>query len=256
MTDALPRVVAYVDASVDGKVTLTPDQILMHDPSGPTWQHLFPEAPDNRRTDLMQLVDAVHAIAVLEGSGSLVHESTEPAPLPEFDHSFNPHEDFLPPEIAQRPSPPYRWFTVADGRGRIRWTQDQPNWNVLVLAAESTPPEYLGYLRRERICYLLAGATRVDLRSALTKMRHHLGISCVVSNAGGGLNGALLRARLLDEIWVTIAPALVGGSSTPTVMDGTPLSIGEAPTPLQLASIHSDKSGVVQLHYTVIGERP
>lgn len=256
MPDKRPRVVVYVDASADGKVTLSREQILMEEPSGRMWRGLFPQPPGNPRMDLMQLVDAVNATAVLEGSGSLVNTAAEPAPLSAFDYSFDPLEDFLPPEVTQRPSPPYRWFTMVDGRGRIRWTQDQPNWNVLVLAAESTPPEYLSYLRREKICYLIAGAERVDLRISLMKMRRHLGVDCVASNAGGGLNGALLRADLIDELWVSIAPALVGGLNTPSVMDGTPLAIGETPTRLHLVSLHNDSTGVVQLHYNLLRAKP
>jgi 2,5-diamino-6-(ribosylamino)-4(3H)-pyrimidinone 5'-phosphate reductase len=58
-----------------------------------------------------------------------------------------------------------------DGRGRAAWThQGDEETRLLVLASRSTPP-YLAYLRREGIPYFLAGASRVDLRSALAKIR-------------------------------------------------------------------------------------
>lgn len=77
--------------------------------------------------------------------------------------------------------------------GRIRWTEKHPGWDVLVLVCRSTPADYLGYLQRERICYLLASHDRVDLTGALAAMTTRLGVRCVLSTAGGGLNGALLR---------------------------------------------------------------
>lgn len=74
----------------------------------------------------------------------------------------------------------------------------------------------------------------------------------MLSTAGGGLQGALLRSGLIDELHVSIAPSLVGGLGTPTIMDGRPLQIGEAPTPLRLLSVHTDTAGIVRLHYAVI----
>jgi 2,5-diamino-6-(ribosylamino)-4(3H)-pyrimidinone 5'-phosphate reductase len=41
-----------------------------------------------------------------------------------------------------------------------------------------------------------------------------LGARCVVSHAGGDLNGALLRAGLVDELHVVTVPALVDGLGT------------------------------------------
>jgi hypothetical protein len=37
------------------------------------------------------------------------------------------------------------WFTVVDGRGRIRWTETQPGWDVLVLVCRATSADYLGF---------------------------------------------------------------------------------------------------------------
>lgn len=80
------------------------------------------------------------------------------------------------------------WFTVVDSRGRVRWTEKggSGGWDVLVLVARATPAAYLSYLRRERVSYLVAGVERVDLALALRRMRDRLGITCVVSKAGGG----------------------------------------------------------------------
>lgn len=251
-----PRVVMSVGASADGKVSLTRQQILMQQPSGRLWAEMAPPIADPLREDFLELVRREYGCsATLEGSGSLVVDGAEPPPLPAYeDDPAELYTDYLPSEITDQPSPPHMWFTAVDGRGRVRWTEDHPDWDVLVLVCRSTPADYLGYLRRERICYLVAGDDRVDLAGALAAMGSRLGIRCVLSTAGGGLNGALLRAGLIDELSLSVAPTLVGGLDTPSVLDGPSLAIGDRPTPLRLLSVHADAGGTVRLHYEVLRE--
>jgi len=245
--------VLSVGASVDGKVTLTRQQILMRQPSARLWADMAPPDTDLLREDFLELVRQQYGCtATLEGSGSLAADDAEP-PLPAFDgEPAQLYADFLPPEVTGQPSPPHMWFTAVDGRGRIRWTEKHPGWSVLVLVCRTTPAAYLGYLRQHRICYLLSGHDRVDLAKALSTMATKLGIRCVLSTAGGGLNGALLRAGLIDELSLTLYPALVGGLGTPSVLDGPPLAIGDCPTPLRLLSLHADTAGTVRLRYEVL----
>lgn len=250
-----PRVVMSVGSSVDGKVTLTRQQILMDEPSGRLWNSLSPAPADPLgEEDFLETVRRQYACnAVLEGSGSLVNEGVEPSPLaPYTDDPDELYTHHLPPDITAQRSPPHMWFTTVDGRGRVRWNEEHEDWDVLVLVCRSTPVDYLAYLRRERICYLVAGHDRVDLAEALAAMGSELGIRCVLSTAGGGLNGALLRADLIDELSVTIAPALVGGLGTPSMLDGPPLGPGEEATPLRLLAVHADTAGSVRLRYEVI----
>jgi riboflavin biosynthesis pyrimidine reductase len=198
--------------------------------------------------------------ATLEGSGSFVLDGTEPESLPavEGDPSLL-YEDFLPDAVVQRPG--HRgWFTAVDGRGRIRWAYKEwpdeawAGWHLLVLAAQRTPPEYLAYLRREDIPYLIAGDERVDLRRALEKMGDRLGVECVISTAGGRLNGALLRAGLVDEINVEFFPAVIGGRETPSLFDAPALQPDEWPTRLELISARVQDDGNVWLRYRVVQE--
>ncbi|MEV6286055.1 dihydrofolate reductase family protein [Kribbella sp. NPDC051770] len=248
-----PRVVVGVGASVDGKVALVRDALLMREPSTGIWAGMTVQVEDSVGTDVLQVVREKYGCdAILEGSGSLVAEGETPEELPAYDGEVGVlYEHFLPREVVERGLPSRMWFTVVDGRGRVRWTEKHEGWDALVLVSRATPVEYLAYLRREGICYLVAGDERVDLAQAIAAMGAELGVECLLSTAGGGLNGALLRADLIDGLYLTIAPALIGGLGTPSVMDGVPLALGEAPTRLRLLSVQHDSGGTVRLHYDV-----
>jgi riboflavin biosynthesis pyrimidine reductase len=98
----------------------------------------------------------------------------------------------------------------------------------------------------------------VDLRVALEKMGSRLGVTSLVSTAGGRLNGALLRADLIDEINVEFFPAAIGGRETPSLFDAPSLAPDEWPVRLELLSAQVQAGGRVWLRYGVIpgGEPP
>jgi riboflavin biosynthesis pyrimidine reductase len=253
-----PNVIVCQQASVDGRLAVSPGKLLLY--GDERWAAISGSSD----FDLFEWLRTTHgAQATLEGSGSFVREGDEPDPLPPVDgDAASLYDDFLPPDVVQRPG--HRgWFTAVDGRGRIRWMyKEYPDelwagWHALVLVAHHTPAEYLAYLRREQIPYLVAGQERVDLPLALQKMNSQLGVTSLLSTAGGRLNGALLRAGLLDEVNVEFLPALIGGRETPSLFDAPALAPDEWPTRLELLSAQIQagqiqSGGHVWLRYRVL----
>jgi|GEM_PF-6441392 len=88
----------------------------------------------------------------------------------------------------------------------------------------------------------------------MEKLKTLLGVECVVSTAGSRLNGALLRAGLVDEISLVFLPAVIGGDSTPTLFRSPDLGPDGWPTLLKLLSVKSEDKGRVYLHYQVLQE--
>lgn len=185
-----PRVVVSVGMSVDGRVALRRDGLLMDQEVRRLWDSMSPPSAGvlNAARE-SQLREMYCPQAYLEGSGSLVADSAGPLTglSTEFDGPVDVlYTDFLPQEILERPGHEM-WFTVVDSRGRVRWDTDGDygEWDALVLVARATPAEYLAYLRKERKCYLVVGEERVDLARALRRMQDRLGVTSVVSTAGG-----------------------------------------------------------------------
>jgi len=242
-----PRVVVSVVATADGRITLNRAERLLDEGVGRRWRTAWPPDVDDL---LAQRTTAIeqrhHPRVVLEGSGTFVADDDGSLDLPDTGTAA---EDLLVDFLPYR-SP--RWFAVVDGRGRVPWTYKQDGeTSLLVIVSANTPLPYLAHLRREQIPYLLAGAHRLDLEFALAKIRTRLGAECVVSEGGGGLNGALLRARLVDELHVITIPALVGGLGTPSIMDGPPLEPGSLPTLLRTVDVKVGAHGSIWTHYEV-----
>ncbi len=243
-----PRVIVSVTATADGRVTLSRMERLLDDGPNLRWKATWPPDVDDLLTRRAAAIEQRHhPTVVLEGSGTFVADDAGSLNLPDTTVPADVlWTDYLPDR-----SP--RWFAVVDARGRVAWThKGDEETSLLVIASRSTPLPYLAHLRQEGIPYLLAGARRVDLTSALAKMRTQLGTRCLVSEAGGGLNGALLRAGLIDELHIITVPALIGGLGTPSVMDGPPLGTGSFPEQLRTIDVQVGTHGTIWAHYEVV----
>lgn len=249
---ARPRVIVSVTATADGRVALNRAERLLTDGPRVRWQAAWPPDVSELLARRTAAIEQHHRPAVvIEGSGSFVPDDAGPLDLREAgEPAAVLRTDYLPFR-----SP--RWFAVVDSRGRVRWThKGDAETSLLVVVSRGTPLPYLAFLRRERIPYLVAGARRVDLAGALARIGTELGAQCVVSEAGGGLNGALLRAGLVDELHVITVPALTGGLGTPSIVDGPPLEVGSVPVRLRTIDVQVGAHGSIWAHYEVVGGRP
>lgn len=100
---------------------------------------------------------------------------------------------------------------------------------------------------------------KLDLRKAFKELREIYACASITIQSGGTFNGYLLREHLIDNIGLVMAPILVGGKETPTVIDGTSLTdinhlseIGE----LELTSMEALKKNYIHLKYRVLNSEP
>jgi len=148
------------------------------------------------------------------------------------------------------------YLVVVDSHGRIHnWDQirAQPFWRqVIVLCARLTPPSYREELARHGVACIVAGEGRVDLRRALEALSAEYGIRTLRVDSGGTLNGALLRAGLVDEVSLLIAPLLVGGESPQSIFVAPDVTSPEQAIPLRLVHFEQVGEGRLWLRYQVL----
>lgn len=81
-----------------------------------------------------------------------------------------------------------------------------------------------------------------------------LGVHELTVQSGGTLNAALVRAGLINYLSVVVAPVLVGGKDTPTLLDGDPVDGDDDLNllrPLQLIGVRQMEHSYLHLQYAV-----
>jgi 2,5-diamino-6-(ribosylamino)-4(3H)-pyrimidinone 5'-phosphate reductase len=234
------RVITHNVSSLDGRVGL-PGVLLLHGDA--RWSAIASESS----TDVWALHEPQ---VVLEGSNSFVAPDAPPAALPPAPAGVDLYTDYLPSHII---FPDRRFYAVVDSRGRVRWTRKvgEREEHLMILVSRATPSSYLAFLRNEEIPYLVAGGVRVDLPGVLERLAVRLGVTTVVATGGGLLNGALLRARLVDEVDIDFVAAIIGGAGAPILFDGPPLGTEEWPVRLVPIAIEQKAGGGIFVRYAV-----
>ena len=64
---------------------------------------------------------------------------------------------------------------------------------------------------------------KTDLRGALVRLKKEFGCDRLTVQSGGTVNGLFLREKLFDYVDLVVAPVLVGGRDTSTLIDGSSL---------------------------------
>jgi len=147
-------------------------------------------------------------------------------------------------------------LVVVDSRGRInnwRAIQQQPYWgDVVVLCSQATPEDYLYNLEADGMEFIQTAGESVDLRTALEALYERYAVKLVRVDSGGILNGALLRAGLVDEVSVLISPGLAGGQSPSSMFQAVDIASSQEIIPLRLIHCERLEGDHVWLKYEVV----
>ncbi len=221
-----PRVLLAMSSSVDGRISTGPGRNVTE------WSARWP----GRRAPaiIQERIQQWGADGVVSGSESVLVWSRHPVAVPAEADGYSPD---LP-------------YIVFDGRGRITWTQTR---GLVVVTCTHVTETYKNHLRDRGIETVFAGpGPHVDVSAALTAL-YDRGFRRLALNGGGTLNGAFLRAGLVDEAVVVWEPLLVGASSTPTLFDAPDLDAPDALLPLELVAASPGGGDTVVAHYRLRG---
>jgi len=225
-----PRVICHMMSSVDGRI-LTDG---------------WPQSAEGRRQ--YELVhDSYGADGWLCGRVTMeAHFAQGVRADAEIAHKYHgtPREDFVAPGDHES------FAFAVDTNGRLAWnTNDIDGDHVVTILAERVSDEYLAFLRERKVSYLLAGLRDVDLSVALEKIATRFGVRTLMLEGGGKINGGMLRAGLIDEVSVLVAPVADGRIGTPALFDVEGDDV--APHRLALESVERRADDVLWLRYRV-----
>lgn len=204
-----PYVICHMVTSIDGKVT---GDFLSHSDSQEAIE-LYYEI--NRRY-------AADAYAC----GRITMEESftgryEPS-LTEFTGVGVPEGDYVATRVA-------KFHAVAfDRRGRLGWKgseirDDDPGYDaahIVEVLTSDVPAEHLAYLRSIGVSYIFTEKGDTGIGIALEKLYSEFRIKTLLLEGGSVINGAFLRAGLVDEISIVIAPVTSGDDGKPLFSDG------------------------------------
>lgn len=97
---------------------------------------------------------------------------------------------------------------------------------------------------------------RLDLHDMLRRLKRDFGCERITIQTGGTLNALFLREKLFDFVDIVVAPVLVGGKDTSSLIDGASLTSESELSKLGVLKLESAEvlaDSYLRLRYRVIG---
>lgn len=108
---------------------------------------------------------------------------------------------------------------------------------IIILCCGRAPERRLRALRAVADEVKVFGENEVDFRAAFRWLRKEWKVKRLLCEGGGEVNEALFRYGLVDEIYLTLCPLVLGGRDAPTMADGIGVSSLGRATTLRLKSL-------------------
>jgi riboflavin biosynthesis pyrimidine reductase len=125
-----------------------------------------------------------------------------------------PKEDFVAETQAKG------YAVVIDPAGKCFWDTNQVSTeHVIEVLTERVSSRYLDHLQSKNVSYIFGGKAELDLDLVLRKLYKLFAIRRMRIDGGGNVNGSFLKAGLIDEFSLVLAPLADGTIGTPTVFE-------------------------------------
>jgi 2,5-diamino-6-(ribosylamino)-4(3H)-pyrimidinone 5'-phosphate reductase len=226
-----PRVICHMMTSVDGRIGVAGWPL-----SSTARQHYEQvHARYNANGWMCGRITMEHFAKALRTDDAVAHE---------YDRE-TPRDDYIAPRG-------HATFAFAmDPRGRLAWASNEIDGDhVVAIVSQRVSDEYLAFLRDRGVSYLIAGAVDLDLHEALHKIGTRFAVKTLLVEGGGRINGAMMRAGLIDEVSLLVAPIADGRLGMPALFD----AVG-APQGLTLIGVEQRADDMLWIRYRVTDRR-
>lgn len=227
-----PHVICHMMSSLDGRLDTE------------AWSSTSGVSPGDRAAEYERVHEELGADAWLSGRVTMAEFATSEAhPPSKVGKPERPHH------FVQRDADGYA--IAVDTSGKLHWTGgDIDGDHVVVLLGADVSDAHLAELAEDGVSYIVSDAAEIDLAVALETLLTKLGIKRLLLEGGAGINGAFLKAGLVDEISLLLFPAIDGHTGTKAIFEGGKGGLADAVS-LKLSSVEQGEAGSVHLRYAV-----
>ncbi len=103
------------------------------------------------------------------------------------------------------------YAVTIDPSGKCFWdTNMVTTEHVIEVLTEQVPDSYLLHLRSKNVSYIFGGKKEINLKIAMEKLIKLFNIRVARVDGGGHVNGSFLKAGLIDELSIVLAPLADG----------------------------------------------
>ena len=225
----------------------------------------FPAAPPDRPYTVLNMVSTVDGKATISGRAAPIGSPLDHVLMRRIrcavdalmygagtlrTEVINPS---VPPELealrVSRGQSPQPLAVVVSSSGQVPLNNRffrVPNVTKLVVVPTDIPAQLRQDL--ESHAHLVSpGPSPLEPRQFMKALHTDWAVKRIVVEGGPILNHSLIAARLVDELFLTIAPKLAGDSTAKTIVEGPPLPLEVTP-PLELVSAYYNQ-GELYLRY-------
>jgi 2,5-diamino-6-(ribosylamino)-4(3H)-pyrimidinone 5'-phosphate reductase len=112
------------------------------------------------------------------------------------------------------------YAVVIDPSGKCFWDSNMVSTeHVIEVLTEKVSLRYLEHLRSKNVSYIFGGKTELNLDLVLRKLYKLFDIKKLRIDGGGHVNGTFLKAGLIDEFSLVLAPVADGTIGNPSVFE-------------------------------------
>ena len=151
--------------------------------------------------------------------------------------------------------PQAKTFSVSiDRYGKLHYHTNIVEGNhVVAVLGQHVSDAYLHELRKAGVSYVFAGVDGNDLPLAMACLGQDFGMRSILLEGGGLINGAFLKAGLIDEISLLIYPGVDGLAGISSIFEyvGKTAERPGAGQSLRHVSTETLEAGMVWLRYSV-----